>query len=68
MLGPWTANSRGACLITGISATLWKNDQMQGINVRPYDSSGTGYAGFKILMGDGPNARICSLGQETDPC
>ncbi|GAA4371026.1 hypothetical protein GCM10023185_46110 [Hymenobacter saemangeumensis] len=46
--GTWTANSRGVCLVTEVSATVYVNGQPVGAS--PYTSSGTSYSQFAIIQ------------------
>lgn len=51
--GSWTASSRGVCLVTQVSATVFVNGSP--INAAAYESSGTAYSQFAIIQ-TGPNA------------
>lgn len=46
--GQWTASSRGVCLVTEITATLFVNGSP--VNAAPYTSSGTSYSQFAIIQ------------------
>jgi hypothetical protein len=65
--GQWTANSRGVCLITEVSATLYVNGSP--IVATPYTSSGTAYSQFAIIQ-TGPNSfavtRVTNLVDNVD--
>jgi hypothetical protein len=49
----WQANSRGVCLVTGISAVV--KTPTGGIQATPYSSSGTSYSQFAVIQ-SGANA------------
>ena len=50
--GIWTASSRGVCLVTEVSATLYVNGNP--VKAEPYTSSGTSYSQFAVIqMGSG---------------
>lgn len=51
--GQWTASSRGVCLITEISVTVYVNGSP--VNATPYTSSGTSYSQFAVVQ-TGPNS------------
>ena len=46
----WTASSRGACLITWVTATPTLPNLPDGLKCASYHSSGTSYSIFFILM------------------
>lgn len=46
----WTAKSRGVCLLTRISATVYTPDHT--VDAESYRSSGTSYSQFSILQLD----------------
>ena len=46
--GTWTASSRGVCLVTEVSATLFVDGKP--VNATPYSSSGTSYSQFAIIQ------------------
>ncbi|MDO7850317.1 hypothetical protein [Hymenobacter convexus] len=51
--GNWTASSRGVCLVTEISATVFTPSGP--VVAAPYTSSGTAYSQFAIVQ-TGPNS------------
>lgn len=53
----WTATSRGACLVTKITATV-KTPQ-GNIDATPYESSGTSFSQYAVInYGDGNNFQV----------
>ena len=46
--GSWTADSRGVCLLTEVSATV--HTPGQDAKATPYESSGTSYSQFAVLQ------------------
>lgn len=46
--GSWTADGRGGCLLTQISATVYTPGQ--SAEATPYKSSGTSYSQFAVLQ------------------
>ena len=53
--GKWTASSRGVCLITIITAVIALPSLPDGLVCDSYQSSGTSYSQFAIIM-DGDDA------------